>query len=203
MRSADWTVIVPVKRLSAGKSRLRAAGPISDELVLAIAVDTIEAVLAADAVRLVIVVSDDPAVVSAARALGAVTLTDPGAGLNGAIRHGAAHVGDGQPRAALLADLPALRSPELAAALGRVETPGRGFVRDHLGTGTTLLAALPTVPLDPHFGPGSAAAHTASGAVSLDGDWPTLRQDVDTPADLAAAVAMGVGRRTAARVLRS
>jgi 2-phospho-L-lactate/phosphoenolpyruvate guanylyltransferase len=50
--------------------------------------------------------------------------------------------------------------------------------------------------LDPHFGPGSAVAHAASGARPLDGDWPSLRRDVDTPADLTAAARLGLGPRS-------
>ncbi|MEV6813934.1 2-phospho-L-lactate guanylyltransferase, partial [Micromonospora sp. NPDC051296] len=77
--------------------------------------------------------------------------------------------------------------------------PGvRRFVADAPGTGTVLLAAPPGVPLDPRFGPDSAAAHLASGAHPLAGDWPSLRRDVDTAGDLAAALRLGLGPRTAA-----
>jgi 2-phospho-L-lactate guanylyltransferase len=51
----------------------------------------------------------------------------------------------------------------------------------------------------PAFGPESAAAHLSGGAVELHGNaFPSLRQDVDTPADWATALAMGVGSYTAA-----
>jgi 2-phospho-L-lactate guanylyltransferase len=70
-------------------------------------------------------------------------------------------------------------------------------VPDAAGTGTAMLAAPAGVELDPRFGRGSARAHQASGAVRLDGGWPTLRQDVDTAADLAVAAALGLGRHTA------
>jgi 2-phospho-L-lactate guanylyltransferase len=83
--------------------------------------------------------------------------------------------------------------------VGPASSHHRGFVPDVPGTGTTLLAAPPGVPLDPRFGPGSAAAHAASGAIRLEGDWPSLRQDVDTPADLVAAARLGLGPRSAAR----
>jgi len=71
-------------------------------------------------------------------------------------------------------------------------------VADAAGTGTVLLATPPGRPLDPHFGVGSAAAHAHSGAVPLTGDWPGLRQDVDTPADLATVLDLGAGRHTCA-----
>ena len=101
------------------------------------------------------------------------------------------------PVAALSSDLPALRPEELTAALREAATVPRAFVADAAGSGTTLLAVRDG-ELDPRFGPGSASAHAAGGAVPLDGDWPGLRQDVDTPADLHAAGWIGVGSRTAA-----
>jgi 2-phospho-L-lactate guanylyltransferase len=94
----------------------------------------------------------------------------------------------------LAGDLPALRPGELDAALAAVG--GRSFVADAAGSGTVLLAAPPGRPLDPHFGLGSAVAHAASGAAALTGDWPGLRQDVDTPADLSVVLDLGLGRHT-------
>jgi 2-phospho-L-lactate guanylyltransferase len=85
---------------------------------------------------------------------------------------------------------------ELAAALTAAAGHRRSFVADGEGSGTTLLCAT-AGELDPRYGPGSAAAHAASGAVALDGHWPGLRRDVDTPADLAEAAALGLGPRTA------
>src|SRR5262249_2412337 len=201
MHVARWTIIIPVKRLSIGKSRLRDA-PADDALVLAIALDTIAAARDADVVDRVLVVTPDQSVANAVRALGAEPLDDhPDAGLNAPITVGADHAGSAVPRAALLADLPALRSAELAVALQQAAgTPGRAFVPDHAGTGTTLLAATPGVELDPRFGPDSAAHHADSGAVTLDGAWPSLRLDVDTASDLAAARGLGLGRDTAAAV---
>ncbi|MER7420801.1 2-phospho-L-lactate guanylyltransferase, partial [Micromonospora peucetia] len=99
------------------------------------------------------------------------------------------------------ADLPALRPAELAAALHAAQAPPpevRRYVADAPGRGTVLLAAPPGVPLDPRFGVGSAAAHAASGALALTGDWPSLRRDVDTADDLAAAARLGLGPCTAA-----
>ena len=73
----------------------------------------------------------------------------------------------------------------------------RAFVVDSAGTGTTVLSARPGQPLEPAFGLDSARAHAAGGAVALTGSWPSVRQDVDAPPDLAAAVELGVGRWTA------
>jgi len=199
---ASWTVVVPIKRLSAAKSRLRGAfvGVPHERLALALAQDTVAAVLACEPVADVLVVTADPTVAAAVRELGARVVPDPPAGgLNAAFRAGAAAAG---PRwiAALTADLPALRPAELAQALRAAYAgpPVRRFVADAATTGTVLLTAPPRVPLDPRFGVGSAEAHARSGAVPLTGDWPSLRQDVDTAADLARAAAAGLGRHTAA-----
>ncbi|GGL87028.1 hypothetical protein GCM10012279_00850 [Micromonospora yangpuensis] len=209
-----WTVVVPVKRLAVAKSRLRGAVPAVPHatLALALATDTVRAVAGCVAVTEVVVVTDDARVTAAlARQEGPaggrrparvrVVPDSPDAGLNAALRHGAATaVG---PVAGITADLPALRPAELAAALTAAhdDPPGvRRFVADAPGDGTVLLTAPAGVPLDPRFGGGSAAAHAVSGAVPLTGDWPTLRRDVDTPTDLAAAVALGLGASTAAIV---
>ncbi|MFC8296349.1 2-phospho-L-lactate guanylyltransferase [Micromonospora orduensis] len=201
MSQPRWAVVVPVKRLTAAKSRLRGAlpGVPHEELALALAADTLHAVLACPAVAEARVVTDDARVAQVARAAGARVLPDePDAGLNAAFRHGAV-AGPAGWVAGLTADLPALRPAELAAALLAAQADGvRRFVPDAPGDGTVLLAAPPGVALDPRFGVGSAAAHAASGALPLTGDWPSLRRDVDTAADLAAAARLGLGPRTAA-----
>jgi 2-phospho-L-lactate guanylyltransferase len=216
----SWTVILPVKRLWAAKSRLRGAVPGVDHeaLVLAMAMDTVSAALASSVVGRVVVVTTDQVVGESALALGADLIQDvPDAGLNPALAYAATLV---RPKgataslpgvAALPADLPALRTEDLTAALRAAEEvawstakapfgpePVRAFVPDVAGTGTVLLAAPPGARLEPCFGAGSAAAHITSGAVQLSGAWPGLRRDVDTAADLAEAVVLGVGTRTGA-----
>ena len=195
-----WTAVIPVKRLSAAKSRLRGAVPDEwhPELALAMILDTVTAVLRAPQVGRLLVVTDDPEAATAVTALGAEAVPDrPAAGLNEAFRWGADEVaGLGVPRAALTGDLPALTGADLGETLRSVA--GRSFVADAAGTGTVLLAAPAGVPLEPHFGVGSALAHAASGARALTGDWPGLRQDVDTAADLREVLALGAGRHTCA-----
>ena len=199
MRS--WSVVVPAKRLAVAKTRLRplteALAVAHGELVLALLADTVSAALACPAVGEVVVVTDDPAAADVVRALGARTVADtPDRGLNPALEHGARSAA-GPAVAALSSDLPALRPVELAAALDAAVVLPRAFVADVHGTGTTLLTGVGT-ELSPRFGPGSAAAHRASGAVELTGSWPGLARDVDTDADLRAALALGAGPRTRA-----
>jgi len=196
-------LIVPVKRLDAAKSRLRGAVPNHVDLVLALLLDTVTAALNAEGVRRVLVVCEDHRVPPALRGTGADCVDKRGLpGLNPALDYGASVLRANDRHAvigALQADLPALRPEELAAALA--EAGGRrAFCADRPGTGTTLLLSAPGRPLEPHFGPGSAAAHTASGAIPITAPVPTLRCDVDTTEDLAAACALGPGPRTSTLV---
>jgi 2-phospho-L-lactate guanylyltransferase len=210
--TVSWTVIVPVKRLHLAKSRLRGALPSveHDALVLAMALDTVTAALASPVIGRVAVVTSDPDAEKAAFEAGAEVIVDvPDAGLNPALAYAATVV---RPRGAtapmpgvvaLAADLAALRTADLTEALRAAEltahgAPRRLFVADGAGTGTVLLAATHGAGLEPCFGASSAAAHRASGAVELTGGWPSLRRDVDTAADLAEAVVLGLGPRTAA-----
>ena len=88
MHDARWTIIIPVKRLATGKSRLRDA-PADDALVLAVALDTIDAAHESDAVGRVLVVTSDATVADAVPVIGAETVADrPDAGLNLAIALG-------------------------------------------------------------------------------------------------------------------
>jgi 2-phospho-L-lactate/phosphoenolpyruvate guanylyltransferase len=201
-------VVVPAKLLAHAKTRLvpltaglgEQAGDRHRELVLALLTDTVTAALGSSAVAGVLVVTDDPRAAAAVTAVGARTIGDePAAGLNAALVHGArvARATGAEAVAALSSDVPALPSAELTAALAAAEVHRRSFVADADGTGTTLLCVTDG-DLDPRFGRGSAAAHAAGGAVPLPGNWPGLRRDVDTPADLAAARALGLGAATGA-----
>ncbi len=221
-------LVVPIKELRRAKSRLVGATvglvPAPDRsaahagLALALAADTLAAVLASS-VRRVAVVTAEP---RAAALVGpvaddrgtprAVVVDDPGAGLNAAVRAGVEHLQRDAgrataqapvPVAALLGDLPALRPAELDEALARaLAVLGDGapaaYVADHTGEGTTLLVLARPGHGGPHFGPASARAHAAAGAVALSGAWPGLRHDVDVPADLERVRALGVGAATRA-----
>ncbi|MDQ0376809.1 2-phospho-L-lactate guanylyltransferase [Amycolatopsis thermophila] len=195
-------LIVPMKQPRAGKSRLRGAVDERDHpaLVLALAWDTLAAVTAAGVPR-VVVVAADPAAVSGLRRPGVEIVGERGPGdLNSALRQGEALLRERDPAGvvgAIQADLPALRPADLAAAVAAADG-ARAFVADAEGTGTTLLLSAAGGPLDPRFGPGSAPAHAQSGAAPLALAVPSLRRDVDTPADLAEARELGVGARTRA-----
>jgi 2-phospho-L-lactate guanylyltransferase len=200
-------LIIAVKRLTAAKSRLSAlfdAGA-REHVVLAMLLDTITAARDAAGVGSVTVVTPDPVAARAATGLGAVVVADPTGPehpdpLNNAILAACGPVLARTPNVVVLqGDLPALRSAELSAALACAELHPRSFVADRQGTGTAALFAF-GVPLDPRFGTDSATSHRDSGAVELVGAWPGLRCDIDTPDDLAAARALGVGAATTAAI---
>lgn len=199
-----WTVILPLKGGPSAKSRL-GGGP---DLARAIAEDCLDAVLACPAVRCTLVVTADLETAAQARTAGAQPVAEsiPGAGLVAAVQDGVAAAGRrAGPVAVLLGDLPALRPGDLTAGLAAAQAtldacPRAPMVAlpDADGTGTVLLGARRTADLDPAFGPGSMAEHLVRGAVAVHLDAPRLRRDVDTPDDLCAALALGVGPRTAA-----
>jgi 2-phospho-L-lactate guanylyltransferase len=197
-----WSLVVPVKVLARAKTRLAAAaGPYRERLALALAGDTVAAAIRSARVRQVVVVTDDGLAASELAALGADVVADePDAGLNPALVHGAARrAGSGDGVGALSADLPALRPAELTRALDSAAAVARGFVADADGTGTTLYTARPGAAFTPAFGPHSRARHRAQGARELPAAGISgLRRDVDTLEDLRAALALGVGPRTAA-----
>ena len=218
-----WTVLLPVKVLAQAKSRLaELAGERRLELALALASDTVSAVVACPEVARVFVVTSDPVAGPRLLSLGARVIPesprvfrrrDERAGarpspdgsqhtLNAALLRGAAVAArrwPGTGLAALTADLPALRPAELAAALRAASDAGGAvFVPDAAGFGTTMYAVAPGTEFRPMYGGASRARHAAGGAVELALDGIAgLRQDVDTPDDLRAAVALGVGPRTA------
>lgn len=201
MRSSTprFGVIVPVKPPAFAKSRL---GRLGDEvrraLATAFAADTVEAALRADVVETVLVVTDDHRLAADLRALGASVIPDGRADdLNGSLVQAAAELVRRAPDlriTALCADLPALRPAELERALGAAPEVGAAFVADAEGRGTTLLTAASAQDFLPAFGPDSRAEHRTLGATEIDVDGiDSLRRDVDTPDDLAAALGLGIG----------
>ncbi len=75
-----WTVLLPVKVLAQAKSRLAAlAGERRLELALALASDTVSAVVACPEVARVIVVTSDPVAGPRLSSLGAIVIPDEAA----------------------------------------------------------------------------------------------------------------------------
>ncbi|MEV6768028.1 2-phospho-L-lactate guanylyltransferase [Nocardia sp. NPDC051030] len=207
MRSPVHAVFA-VKSLALAKSRLsdRLPSPDRPRLVLAMLSDTVAVTVATEGIASVTVVTPDPMVSERVRELGAFVHPEPPpqaavhrlGGLNAALAAGAEAVRRLHGPVGLLAlqaDLPALRPQELGELLSAATHP-RSVVADHEGSGTVALLVRDG-ELNPMFGPDSARRHIGAGAVELLGEWPGLRQDVDTAADLDRACLLGVGTATA------
>ena len=199
----QWIVVVPVKPPARGKTRLDVAGIDRAALAHAIALDTLEAATVCELVAQVVVVTNDPALARESAAIPALRFVPEGdaLGLDAAVATGMAAMDPNgrMPRAALLGDLPALRPADLADALRAAASVDRGVVADAEGTGSTLVTARPGVAWQSSFGDGSFARHVELGCAPLPvPDASTLRRDVDTADQLAAARALGLGPRTAA-----
>jgi 2-phospho-L-lactate guanylyltransferase len=198
----SWGAVIPAKRLAGAKSRLAELGDdVRRELVVAFLHDTVSTVLECRAVGLVVVVTDDVALARTATDLGAWPIPDGHSDdLNASLVQGAADALRRRPDVGLLtvcADLPALRADDLETWLAVKPEATAAVVADAAGTGTTVLRSVGRESYAPAFGPGSRAAHVAGGAHDLTDRAPqTLRRDVDTPADLAAARELGLGERT-------
>ncbi len=191
-----WRIVVPL-RLSQAKTRLSAQpGPRRRELAIAMALDVIAAAQGCPVVRDVVLVADPEGIEAVGGGL--ASLVDPGAGLNAAVRAGAA--GSAGPVAALLADVPCATATALEVALAS-SSHGSGFLCDAEGIGTTLVAAPRADALTTHFGPRSRAAHAAAGIPEIRDPFPGalsgLRRDVDSEVDLWDARRLGLGRFTA------
>ncbi|MFW0786763.1 2-phospho-L-lactate guanylyltransferase [Gordonia sp. CPCC 206044] len=215
--TAETAAVMAVKRLDDAKSRLAASrGPAHHAghrgLVLAMMLDTVEAVSSAGIGRIV-VVSPDADVLAAARSAGAVGAQEivaaddasPADRLNLAFTHATAQVRAQWPsttRVLLIqADLPAATSQSLTSVIDASRGHTEALLTDRDATGTTILVRDVAVAHPPRFGPDSATAHRLAGAVELDPGhrhWADLRTDVDTAADLEAARLLGLGRHTAA-----
>ena len=206
-KSSQWTVVIPFKGSPDAKSRLAMADEhypsvetdLRVRLSIAFLQDTIAAALHTPCVNHLIVVTSDTAVTTGLSAE-IFTVPDPGQGLNAAISAGLKAARTATPEApvtVLTGDLPSLVTDDLATALKLAEHYPRGVVPDHQGIGTTMITGLAGEVITPHFGGASHQAHQREGHVSFPvSSDSTLRQDVDTPRDLARALRQGVGTAT-------
>lgn len=210
--------VVALKTLPAAKSRLaELPDPLRERLARCMAIDTLAALR--PAVQQLVVVSDQPDLVTALhrRGLDVRIIPEPhpapvGTGSSPSSLNLALAEADRVLRSegvdvvlACVGDLPALRTSSVTKVIAGSRAWPRAYLSDHDDLGSTMLIAR-GVPLNPLYGTeisaghpvGSSERHRGSGAVALPlGDLPDARRDVDTAADLAAAVGMGVGPATA------
>lgn len=197
---SDWCAVVPLSPAARAKTRLSALGELRAVLASAFAADVVDALTSARTVAQVVVVGD-----------GSVTLppgsahiqVDSGtADLNGSIATAESHARRAgfERIVVVMADLPCVRPEDIDELLTRARSVPRGFVRDHRGSGTTILTT--TGPgLLPRFGQASATEHRSEGAVEFEVSL-RMRFDVDDPEDVTLAMAYGLGPTTLA-ALRS
>ena len=155
-----------------GKTRL---GDTREELSRAM----LETVLAAaSSVGRTWVVSPDPVA-------GATWIPDPGGGQGAAVEAALREIGSG-PVLIVNSDLPSLGADDLHALHAAI--PEGGIAIAPAGDGTTnALGLSDTALFAPLYGPGSAERFRAHADQAVDVVRPGLRDDVDTPADLATA----------------
>jgi 2-phospho-L-lactate/phosphoenolpyruvate guanylyltransferase len=199
-----FAALVALKRTEHAKSRLDSMpDPLRRRLAWTMAVDTLRALAA---VVPVIVISNQPGLDARLRAERVAARVLPEShlvGVNAALEHGerAARAAGFDGVLAAVGDLPSLRAESVRVVLEAARRHPRTFLADASGIGTTMLIAVGT-PLDPHFQGRSAAAHRASGAISLvaddlGGPLADARRDVDDEVDLADAARLGLGPATA------
>lgn len=211
-----WSVVVPVKALHRGKSRLMPAGdPWREDLAIAFLSDVLAGLQAASRVSETLVVSDDPIVRAIAGDAGARPIPEPAApGINPAATEGIRRAGTGLHVAVIVGDLPCLDAAAVDVVLAQAREFPRSFVCDAIGTGTTMLMALDRADCMPQFGGRSRARHAAGGNIELgqgaqQSGWREdaeafrrARRDVDTVVDLWDAVRIGVGPATRSTLLQ-
>ena len=195
-----WCLVVPVKRLALAKTRLAdVAGEHRVDLALAFALDTATAALACDDVRAVVVVTDEP---DAARALrgarcagGRATSRTPVSTPRCCTAPpSAARAHPGTAVGALSADLPRCdptscrgrTGRRAAASVRRSSATPRAAVRRRCWPAARATSRPPS-------GRGRRPAHLPAAPSSCRRRVPSLRQDVDTAADLALAARDGRG----------
>jgi len=206
-------VLVPVRALEGAKARLGEALDAEERraLVERLLARTIAAAAGARGVAGVAVVSPDAAALDLAASLGATAIRQAGQGLNEGLAVGRDRViADGADALLVVpADLPGVSAAGLApiveaaqaaAAAGPSGVSVVALVTDRAGEGNNALLLVPPDAIPFHFGPGSRAAHAAAaraaGATYVEVAGP-LDLDLDTPDDLLAAEARGLGTLTA------
>lgn len=194
--------MLPIRSNDAAKTRLGLAldPEERDVLVLGMFASTLRVLAGWPSCRRVHVVTSDYMVTDVvARGLSSVvTVSDPGTGLNDALRAGRdAAVAAGATAVLMLpADLPLLETASLDRLLNAADATiaaGNGqpvvvIAPADARTGTNALLLAPPLIIEPHFGPESFEAHlraasAAEASVQIIDD-PLLGFDLDTPDDL-------------------
>lgn len=199
-------VLVPVKALDQGKSRLSPL--LSDTARRAVSramlTDVLTSVLHTPVVNGVVVVTSDPTLLTLARQLGAGAVDEEyPRGLNGAVTVGAEFCLQQGATAllVLLADLPLVTSEEVELLFRQIDDgPQVILVPCKEGDGTNALLRVPPLVIDPCFGGPSLAAHQkvarSQGITCRVVEVPGIAFDLDSVADLERFAAQATETRT-------
>jgi 2-phospho-L-lactate/phosphoenolpyruvate guanylyltransferase len=208
MRTA---AILPVKRFPLAKQRLgeSMADSLRADLARAMVGDVLSALRECVAIDATIVVTREPAVIAAARYIGAIVVKDVAeAGQSTAASLGLAKaLQEGFERALCVpGDCPTLDPGELTKLLAG-NTHEVVIIPDRHGSGTNGLLLCPPDALSPSFGPDSRARHEQL-AVEAGVTWrveqpASLLLDIDTGEDLAVLRGRLAGERVRAPRTRS
>lgn len=202
--------LVPVKQLSGSKSRLAPALPpdVLAQLSVAMLSDVLDALLAVPALERVAVVTPDPAVADAVRAVGAEILLRDVPGLNPSIEDAAATLAPAPDDDLLvvLGDVAGARAEDLAKLIDAAPERGIALAPSSDG-GTSALLRRPKDVIAAGFGPDSAAVHreraAQAGVPCVELELESLALDIDEREDLRRFVRGSAdGRRTRALLAR-
>jgi len=202
MNPGIWCVI-PIKDLANAKTRLAPALSPEERRALfqAMAEDVLAAATAAESLARVLVLTNDPAAALLAQGYGAMVAGEPeNVGQSEAVARAARlAMADGAEGVLTLpADAPLATAAEIDSALARhpAARPAMTIVPDHARRGSNCLILTPADLIPLHFGHVSFAPHLAEAEKlglepNIVDDLPGIALDVDTPGDLAAALATG------------
>lgn len=184
----SWVAIVPLKQGASQKSRLSQSLDSAQRAALTEALFTrvLSALSANAAISQVFVLSP----VDPMRA-GASWVQDEGRGLNEELTLVRTRFSD-RNFLVVHADLPFLEAGDLTLLLSAAETSGVAIAPDKFDLGTNALAMRTESSMDFKFGSDSLAKHRAAAPGAAIVKSRGLSHDIDTPADLRAALDAGL-----------
>ena len=203
------TAIVPIKALSAAKGRLSESLEPADrrELVAWMASRVLRACAQCDGIDDTLVVAGDEAAGEIGRSAGAAVLVVEEPGLRAALAVADAATADRETTMIVAADLPQATAADLRAVLDAAADSACVAIAPTSDGGTGVLLRRPPGVIATAYGPGSAGAHAA---LATDAGVPVvwvhragLAEDVDTPEQLAAALALATESDVGSRPRRS
>ncbi len=186
-----FRIVIPVRPLTEGKTRLAPALKPPDRAALAEAMfrHVLSVALATVPAGDCVVVSRSDAVLDIAAEAGASAMREAGFELNDALTQAVMSLSADAPVLALFADLPLLTVADLAAMTAALDEADIVAASDWAGTGTNALLLRQPALILYRFGADSLSRHraeaTACGLRFAVVQRPGLSSDLDRPADLA------------------